>query len=381
MEVINNLKVGGSSIRVLGMTDDSMSNRKPQTLNSLIRNPQSGFRNSRGIVLIMVLWVIVILSMIVLEFSFAMRTEVNIAKNYKEETQLYAMAEGGVQRAIAELIYRQDPRVQQKRNKKLEEVPPEQREWMTDGRPYSLPFDQGTCEVKITSEAGKVNINVVSDTTLRKIIGQLGLEGDARDIVVDSILDWRDPGELHRLNGAKNDYYQSLKEPYNCKNGNLDSIEELLLVRGVTPGLFSGKKETKKGEEGVKSEGIGLRDIFSIYSSSGAQIDINSASLPVLRVVLGIPSEVAQSIVKAREEKGFQDQADLVQKVPELSQFIGQIGGLIATSNPSAAAYYTIESKGKSKEGGAVRGLKTIVKIDRIEKEGYKVIQWIDTLI
>lgn len=368
-------------MRVLGMTDDSMSNRKLQTLNSLIRNPQSEFRNSRGIVLIMVLWVIAILSVIVLEFSFAMRTEVNIAKNYKEETQLYAMAEGGVQRAIAELIYKQDPRVQQKRNKKIEEVPPEQREWMTDGRPYSLPFDQGTCEVKITSEAGKVNINAVSDTTLRKIIGQLGLEGDARDIVVDSILDWRDPGELHRLNGAKNDYYQSLKEPYNCKNGNLDSIEELLLVRGVTPGLFSGKKETKKGEEGVKSEGIGLRDIFSIYSSSGAQIDINSASLPVLRVVLGIPSEVAQSIVKAREEKGFQDQADLVQKVPELSQFIGQIGGLIATSNPSAAAYYTIESKGKSKEGGAVRGLKTIVKIDRIEKEGYKVIQWIDTLI
>jgi general secretion pathway protein K len=381
VEVINNLKVGGSSIRVLGMTDDSMSNRKPQTLNSPIRNPQSEFRNSRGIVLIMVLWVIVILSVIVLEFSFAMRTEVNIAKNYKVETQLYAMAEGGVQRAIAELIYKQDPRVQQKRNKKLEEVPPEQREWMTDGRPYSLPFDQGTCEVKITSEAGKVNINAVSDTTLRKIIGQLGLEGDARDIVVDSILDWRDPGELHRLNGAKNDYYQSLKEPYNCKNGNLDSIEELLLVRGVTPGLFSGRKETKKGEEGVKSEGIGLRDIFSIYSSSGAQIDINSASLPVLRVVLGIPSEVAQSIIKAREEKGFQDQAELVQRVPELSQFIGQIGGLIATSNPSTAAYYTIESKGKSKEGGAFRGLKTIVKIDRIEKEGYKVIQWIDTLI
>jgi general secretion pathway protein K len=363
------------------MTDDSMSNRKLQTLNSLIGNPQSEFRNSRGIVLIMVLWVMVILSVIVLEFSFAMRTEVNIAKNYKEETQLYAMAEGGVQRAIAELIYKQDPRVQQKRNKKIEEVPPEQREWMTDGRPYSLPFDQGTCEVKITSEAGKVNINTVSDTTLRKIIGQLGLEGDARDIVVDSILDWRDPGELHRLNGAKNDYYQSLKEPYNCKNGNLDSIEELLLVRGVTPGLFSGRKETKKEEEGVKSEGIGLRDIFSIYSSSGAQIDINSASLPVLRVVLGIPSEVARSIIKAREEKGFKDQAELVQKVPELSQFIAQIGGLIATSNPSAAAFYTIESKGKSKEGGAARGLKTIVKIDRTEKEGYKVIQWIDILI
>ena len=355
-----------------------MSNQKLQTLNSAIRIPQSEFRSSRGIVLIMVLWVIVILSVIVLEFSFAMRTEVNIAKNYKEETQLYAMAEGGVQRAIAELIYKQDPRVQQKRNKKLEEVPPEQREWMTDGRPYSLPFDQGTCEVKITSEAGKVNINTVSDPTLRKIIGQLGLEGEARDVLVDSILDWRDPDDFYRVNGAENDYYRALKEPYDCKNGNLDSIEELLLVRGVTPGLFSGRKETKKGEGGGRTEGIGLRDIFSIYSS-GEQIDINSAPLTVLRVVLGIPSEVAQSIVKAREEKDFQNQAELLQKVPELSPFMGEIAGSIVYA--SMTSYYTIESKGKSKEGGAIRGLKAIVKIDPKEKAGYRFIQWIDALI
>ena len=65
--------------------------------------------------MIMVLWVVAILSVIVLEFSFAMRTEVNIAKNFKEETQLGAMAEGGVQRAIAELIYKHDTRIQQMR--------------------------------------------------------------------------------------------------------------------------------------------------------------------------------------------------------------------------------------------------------------------------
>jgi len=352
---------------------------KLQTKNSALRIPHSEFRNSEGIVLIMVLWVITILSVIVLEFSFAMRTEVNIAKNFKEETQLYAIAEGGVQRAVAELIFKHDPRVQQKRKtQKADEVPPEKREWMADGRPYSLPFDQGKCEVKITSEAGKVNINTVLEATLRKIIGQLGLDAEARDMVVDSIMDWKDPDDFYRVNGAENDYYRSLKEPYDCKNANLDSIEELLLVRGVTPDLFFGKKAKKKGEEGGKIEGIGLRDLFSIYSS-GEQIDINSAPLPVLRIVLGIPSEVAQSIIKAREEKGFQNQAELLQRVPELSTFIGEIAGRIVYS--STTSYYTIESKGKSKEGGALRGLKTIVKIDPQAKEGYKVIQWIDKLI
>ena len=184
----------------------------------------------------MVLWVIAILSVIALEFSFAMRTEVNITQHYKEEVQLYAYAEGGIQRAIAELIYKNDPKIQQMRKApKTEEVPPEKKEWITDGRAYHLPYDQGTCEIRIMGEAGKVNINWISDATLRKIIGQLGLEGEARDVVIDSILDWRDPDDFIRINGAENDYYQSLKEPYNCKNGNLDSIEELLLVRGVTP--------------------------------------------------------------------------------------------------------------------------------------------------
>jgi hypothetical protein len=145
--------------------------------------------NSRGVALIIVLWVTTILSVIVLEFCFAMRTEVNITKNFKEETQLYAIAKGGVQRAIAEMIYKNDPRIQQMRKTlKGEEITPDQKEWVADGRRYSLTFDHGVEELRIMSEAGKVNINTVSETTLRKIVTQFGLEGETRDILVDSIL-------------------------------------------------------------------------------------------------------------------------------------------------------------------------------------------------
>ena len=357
------------------------------------RNPHSAIRNSRlrlcfggqarGVALIMVLWVITILSVIALEFCFAMKTEVNITKNFKEEVQLYAMAEGGVHRAIAELIFKQDPRIQQmKKALAGEEIPPEKKEWVADGRLYTLSFDQGTNELRIMGEAGKVNINAVSEKTLRSILTQLGLEGEKKDIVADSILDWRDPDDFTRLNGAENDYYQSLKEPYNCKNGNFDSIEELLLVRGVTPELFHGRKAVKKEEEGAAERPtvgrIGLKDIFSIYSFGG-QIDINCATTPVLRVVLGIPKEVAQSIVKAREGKTFENQQDLVQRVPELAPFLAQMVGLVTFQ--SAIPYYTIGSRGKSKDQTSRRGLKVIVKIDPTDKKGYKVIQWVDVLI
>jgi general secretion pathway protein K len=345
--------------------------------NWVFQNLKFRMKSPKGVALIMVLWVIAILSVVVLEFCFAMRTEVHITKNYKEEFQLYTMAEGGVQCAIAELIYKHDSRIRQlMKTKKFEEMPPEKREWLTDGRPYPIPFDQGTCEIRILSEAGKVNINIVTESTLRKIIDQFGLEGEVKDIVVDSILDWRDPDDFYRVNGAENEYYQSLKEPYYCKNGNLDSIEELLLVRGVTPALFYGGKKIKKEEEAFLDR-TGLKDLFSIYSL-GEQVDINSATPLIMKVVLGIPDEVTRIIVKAREDNMFQNHQDLLLRVPELSPFIREIGRFILFR--SITSYYTIESRARFKEGESVRSLKAVVKIDPREEGGHKILQWVDSL-
>ena len=327
----------------------------------------------------MVLWVIVILSMIVLEFCFSMRTEINTTQHYKGEIQLYRYAEGGIERAIAELINKQDPKIQQlRKTAAADQIPPDKKEWSTDGRSYQLSYDRGTCEVRVIGEGGKININTVQDATLRRIVGQLGLEGEDRDIVTDSILDWIDPDDLTRLNGAENDYYHSLKEPYNCKNANLDSIEELLLVRGVTPDLFYGKKG-KKDDSGGQTEGQpGLKDIFSIYAP-GTTIDINSAAVPALRVVLGVPTALARQIVMAREQQAFANEQDLVQRVPEMQSLINSARSLIAYQ--SATLFYTIEAMGKAKEGGAQQGIKAIVKIDPAERSGYKVIQWVDQFL
>lgn len=332
-------------------------------------------RGEEGVALIMVLWVIAILSVVVLEFSFGMRTELKMTMQFRDELQLYEMAEGGLHRAIVELIYLRDPRIQQKRKSlKAEEVPADQREWATDGRVYLLSLSGGRVEVRITGEDGKININMVSESLLRRIIRNMGLEGDVRDIVVDSILDWRDPDDFYRLNGAEHDYYRGLPEPYDCKNGPFDSLEELLLVRGVTAEIFHGVK--RKDEEGNVGS-VGLKDIFSIYAS-GEQIDLNSAPPLVMRMVLGIPKQVSELIVKAREERPIENPPDLLRRVPEMASFIGEAGRWI-TYRPRTA-YYTIESRARGHEEGSFRGLKAIVKIDGREKKGYKVIQWVDVI-
>lgn len=65
------------------------------------------------------------------------------------------------------------------------------------------------------------------------------LPGMTQDIA-DAILDWMDPDDTPRQYGAERDYYSSLTPSYAPKNGPMESVEELLLVRGVTPQLLFG---------------------------------------------------------------------------------------------------------------------------------------------
>ncbi|MGW8257090.1 MAG: hypothetical protein ACWGMZ_06370, partial [Thermoguttaceae bacterium] len=59
--------------------------------------------------------------------------------------------------------------------------------------------------------------------------------------IADAILDWLDPDNQPREFGAESEYYSMLTQPYAPTNGPLTNIEELLLVRGVTPELLFGR--------------------------------------------------------------------------------------------------------------------------------------------
>ncbi|MGB7329550.1 MAG: type II secretion system protein GspK [Rubripirellula sp.] len=65
--------------------------------------------------------------------------------------------------------------------------------------------------------------------------------------VADAILDWIDEDEDVRPYGAETEYYETLPTPYSAANGPLHSVEELLLVRGVTPSLLFGADVNRNG--------------------------------------------------------------------------------------------------------------------------------------
>ncbi len=75
----------------------------------------------------------------------------------------------------------------------------------------------------------------------------MALPGMTED-VADAILDWLDEDDLPRPLGAEfDDYYLHLPTPYKPTNGPIESIEQLLLVRGVTPQLLFGYDENRNG--------------------------------------------------------------------------------------------------------------------------------------
>jgi general secretion pathway protein K len=245
-----------------------------------------------------------------------------------------------------------------------------------DGTPQTLPFEGADVEVRVRNESGRINLNRATDVIIRKVVRYFLEAGEQRDAVVDSILDWKDPDDLHRINGAENDYYRSLSEPYDCKNGDFDSVEELLLVRGITPELFFGKRV--KGEEGEEQiPVVGLKDLFTVFSTA-VNVDINSAPLEVILVLFGIPTDLAKRVVEAREEQPFANLSDLSLRVPELVPFLPEVQGFLGFSQTTP--YYSIASLAKMKAGLSVRGLECVVKIDGQEESGFKMVMWKDIL-
>ncbi len=128
-----------------------------------------------------------------------------------------------------------------------------------------------TSRFGVTDESGKININalVALDSTGKIAHDVLILLPNMTEEIADAIIDWIDADDESRANGAENDYYGG--SGYRCKNGPLDTLEELLLVRGVTPLLLFGSDTNRNGklddtEDGNNGFDPGWASYLTVYS-------------------------------------------------------------------------------------------------------------------
>ena len=287
--------------------------------------------NESGIALILVLWVMVLLIALGTEFALSMKTEVNTTRNFKEDAETYYLAKAGMNLAKAEILsdaqfhswteekgYIFGPVASGNNeagntaepNTAQANVPgaePEQ-EFEAPEPPQrtELPLGKGFIHYSIRDENGKININTASRDVLSKALAANGLSlGSDRDTIVDSILDWIDKDDRHRVNGAESDYYRGLSPAFSAKNGPLDSLEELLRVRGVTPELFYGSEEYNSEESSDAENAPGLARIFTVQRVS--QFNPNTAEQAVLEVMY--PENQVDEILEKKEERGWYNQS------------------------------------------------------------------------
>jgi general secretion pathway protein K len=235
----------------------------------------------------MVLWVIIILVVIAFSFSLLARSEAFSTLRFKQDVEGKFLAEAALERGIMEIFFR----LTYKNQVQLEK---EREIFKVDGRSYSGEMGKDRYTLRISDESGKININLMTDFSgiiLNNLLVNLGVEKEKADVVVDSILDWKDDDNLHRLHGAEDEYYLALSKPYKAKNKPLETIEELLLVRGVT-------RELLYGAEGKP----GLVSFITIYGSTD-KININAAPKEILMAVPGMTPEAAERIIEARDSE------------------------------------------------------------------------------
>ena len=308
-----------------------------------------------GIALLLVLWVLAILTVIVFSFSYMTRTETLSALAFKRGLQEKFLAQAAVERGITEIFYR--------RMNLNNPAPQEGMEvWKTDGTPYSTQTDNGRYTVAITDETGKVDINQIKDVNsdiLRNLLVNLGVKKEKSDIIVDSILDWKDTDDLVHANGAESDYYESLPHPYKAANADFNSLEELLLVKGMTPEILYGSDEKQ-----------GLIDFLTINAGT-SQINALAAPKEVLESIPGISPEVADEITSLREST--QEQANIANIQGLLSKVPPPFNAFIAARGDSAVfSIRAVGYTGDAKTGYAIRATVMIDGSDSYRYVYYK---------
>lgn len=321
-------------------------------------------QRQRGAILLVVLWVVLALSMLALSFSATIRTEVDAARYLVEQKQAYYMARAGMEYALFELMKSQALSGNQPMGPGPVAgggVSPV----LSGG--ISLNLTGGGADVQVTDESGKINVNAAPDFIIFNLMIMVGMsEGQAAE-VTDSILDWVDVDEMPRPFGAESDYYMMNQAPYRAKNGPMSVPEELLMVKGITPEIFYGRKGLSRDGEPV--EYYGLKNYLTTYTT-GAAININSAPVPVLASLPGIDYATAMAIAQMRSAAPFTNMVELEQGIAGISGETSSFLGIIRSG------VYTLDCIGRLDNSDVVSRIRAVVQIDSGSPKGYRFLYW-----
>jgi type II secretory pathway component PulK len=291
--------------------------------------------NRRGVVLIVVLWIVALLSVVMYSALFASRSDYALAAAAEREEKLKHVALSGIEYALAELLADSTP------------YDTTSESWFkNDGYKEVLVGEGGfalikpslgggsTIEFGILDEASRVNVNTAAPEFLQRL-------DSVTPAIAQSIVDWRDEDSNPLPEGAEESYYSPLG--YSCKNKPFETLEELLLVREMTPSVLFGKDRNRNGivetSESTDATATSDRGIYpwvtcwswdrNVTKEGAPRVNLNTANESVLRQALGdvLSRQQIDMIVNYRHANGkFSSVADLL-NIPTIQK--GQVKALV----------------------------------------------------
>jgi len=154
---------------------------------------------------------------------------------------------------------------------------------------------RGKLMLDIVPEEGRRNVNLLTDEDWEEILDLGNVPEEKWDELIDCFRDWVDANEEHRLNGAESDDPFYRDRGYECKNGPLDTVDELLLIKGFTPRIVYGGPA--EGEDEPPYTGIARW--LTVWGDG--RVNVNTASREVLLTIPEIDELAVDAIIEGRK--------------------------------------------------------------------------------
>ncbi len=251
-----------------------------------------------GSALVLALVTIVVLSALVMSFLFQIRLESELAGRYRFRMKAQSIARAGTEYARLLLVKSLRPGIEPQEEYgeaffiRLQNL----------NRGLALTnhlheMEEGFFTLSIQPESGRRNVNRLERADWEAMLESAGVPDRLHDALIDCFLDFTDGNDLTRLNGAESDDPFYVERGYEVKNAPLETLDELLLIKGFTRAIVHGGSLTEfwdMPEVTVR----GIAPLLTVYGDG--RININTASPEVLRTLPGITEAQIDRILEGR---------------------------------------------------------------------------------
>ncbi len=246
----------------------------------------------------MVMWLSAALATIAFSVATSVRSETDRVSSASDGLRTWYLATGSVERTIQWMMWGG--------NYRKPDGTPRFWDWNQAQSQIRMSYPSGDVVVELIPEASKLNLNSASADDLLRVVQVVDGDPQRSREIVNAILDWRNPASSPTV---FDQYYFSINPTFRARHSSFEEIEELLLVRGVTPELFYGNYVPDS--QGRLYASGGLRDCLSVWGSAGP-FDVNTAS-PALMEGVGVPPAGVAALVARRQIQPFRTMGEAQQ--------------------------------------------------------------------